>query len=597
MRTQRRLRGRRALALLLVAVGALVFAVRLVDLQVVSASALNEDARDKRAVPVTIPSLRGDIVDRNGEVLATTDERYDVQLSPKNTQINDGIFHRPAADGGIGTEEVTAEQAFAEIGEVTGQSAEEIQQIVDDALEIDEKSDFAYVKRQVDLSTLNRLKELGIPWLTFESHHTRTYPNGGVAGNIVGFSGFEDVPQSGVEVSQDACLTGQDGSEVYERGADGVALPGSVVVTEETVDGGTVQLTIDRDLQWEAQQTINEQVQDVAAEWGYLVVMDIKTGELLAVAEDGSVDPNDVDASDPAKREARSFVSPYEPGSTFKAITAAALIDQGAATPFTPQLTPANWSPEPGVQFRDSFSHGEEPWTLTGIMVNSSNVGISMLGSRLSEETRYDYLQRFGVGEATQAGMPVEDSGLLYPVDEWDRQTSYNTMFGQGLSSTIVQTAGVYQTIANDGVRMPPSVVRGCVDAEGELAESDHGEPVEVLKPETAETMMHILEADVQEGWIKDNVSVPGYRVAGKTGTAEQPDGQGGYRPDFVSSFAGVFPADDPQYVAVASIAFPKAGNGGVAAQRAFRSAAEATIRTFHVPPSTGAYEPLPVTY
>ncbi|MEV8337957.1 penicillin-binding protein 2 [Leucobacter sp. NPDC077196] len=596
-----RLRGsslRRVIALGIIVVASLVFLVRLVDVQVVSAAALNEDAKDKRAVPVAIPSVRGDIVDRDGEVLATTDERYDVQLSPKNTRLNDGVFYRLDAERGVGTVEVTAAQAFEEIGEVTGQSGEEIQKIVDDALAENSKSDFAYVQRSIDLTQLNALKALEIPWLTFESQHTRTYPNGAVGGNIVGFSGADDVPQAGVELSQDACLTGVDGTETYERSEDGVALPGSVVVTRKVQDGGTVQLTIDRDLQWEAQQAINQQVQSVGAAYGLLTVMDVKTGELVAIAEDGSVDPNDVDASDPTKREARSFTSPYEPGSTFKTITAAALIDQGVATPASQNLTPDYLEPEPGVRFGDAFNHPEMPWTLTGILTQSSNVGTSMLGAQLSPETRYDYLKRFGIGTATEAGMPVEDSGLLYAPEDWDRQTSYNTMFGQGLSSTVVQTAGVYQTIANQGVRVPPSVVKDCVAADGSTTTPEHGDPVTAVSESTAADVMGMLETVTTEGWFSDLISIPGYRVAGKTGTAEQVDPATGlYRTDYVHSFAGIFPADDPQYVAVASIAFPTAGDGGVAALTAFRQAAEATIRTFHIPPSTGEFTPLPTEY
>ncbi|WP_025133675.1 penicillin-binding protein 2 [Leucobacter sp. PH1c] len=598
----RSLRGgalRRLIALIIVVATAAVFLIRLVDVQVISAPQLTEDAKDKRAVPVAIPSLRGDIVDRNGEVLATTDERYDVNLSPKNTKVKQGRFWRPDPErGGAATVEVTATQAFTEIGEITGQSADEIQKIVDDALEINPKSDFAYVQRGVDLQQLNALKELNIPWLTFESHHTRTYPNGAVAGNIVGFSGFEDVPQSGVEVSQDECLTGVAGSETYERGADGVPLPGSVVVTRQAENGGTVELTIDRDLQWEAQQTINAQVQAVGAEYGYLVIMNVKTGELVAVAEDGSVDPNDVDASDPLKREARSFVAPYEPGSTFKPLTAATLIEEGAATPLTQNLTPDYLEPVPDARFGDSFSHAPMPWTLTGILKESSNVGIATLGSVLPAETRYEYLQKFGVGTQTEAGMPLEDSGRLLPVDEWDPQTSYNTMFGQGLSTTIVQTAGAYQALANGGVRIPPAVVSGCTTPDGKTEKLDHGEEVRVVSEDTAAQVMQMLETVVGEGWYKDLIRIPGYRIAGKTGTAEQADGQGGYREDYVHSFAGIFPADDPQYVAVASIAFPSVSeNGGVAAINSFREAAEATIRTFHIPPSTGEYTPLPTEY
>lgn len=593
-RTVRGVRGRNLVFLLIVMLAALAFMVRLVDLQMVSAAALNEESKEKRAVPITLSSVRGDIVDRNGTVLATTDERFDVQLSPKNTRANKGKFTRPNTERGVGTVTVTSTQAFEEIGAITGQTGEEIQKIVDDALAENPKSDFAYVKRGVDLTQYQKLRALNIPWLTYDVQFTRVYPSGAVGGNIVGFAGQDEKPQAGVELSQNECLVGQDGEETYERSADGVVLPGSVVQTKPVVNGGKVTLTLDRDLQWQAQQVINQQVQKVGAEYGYLVVMNAKTGELVAVAEDGSVDPNDIESVDPTRWNARAFTSPYEPGSTFKSITASALIEEGKANAGTTIQVPYSWQPEPGVAFHDSFSHGVMDWTLAGIITNSSNVGISMLGSRLSAETRYDYLRAFGIGESTSAGMPVEDSGLLYPVEQWDRQTSYNTMFGQGVSSTIVQTAGVYQTIANGGLRVPPSVVENCEDADGTVHRLDHGDPVQVVSKETAATMMQVLENVVDQGWISPYVSIPGYRIAGKTGTAEQADGHGGYRADYVHSFAGIFPADDPRYVVVASIAFPAAGNGGIAAMQSFHDAAEATIRTFHIPPSTGSYQPLP---
>lgn len=577
--------------MVMVLAGAFAFTVRLVDLQVVRAPDYNAEALDKRGVPVTIPSLRGDIVDRNGVVLATTDERYDVQLSPKNVS-----YWRTLEQNGewvpIGTDE-----AFEAVAAITGQQPGDIEKIVDDALAEDAKSDFAYVKRSIDLTALNALKKLDIPWLTFDVNHQRLYPNGAVGGSVVGFIGAEGKPQAGIELSQDECLLGADGEETYEKGADGVRLPGSVVVTKTAEDGGTVQLTIDRDLQYEAQQSINQQVEASNAEWGLVTIMDAKTGELLAVAEDHSVDPNDVDASTPDRREARSFTYPYEPGSTYKTLTAASLLDQGAATIHTPNLTPYRWDPEPGVTFADSSPHGDMPWTLSGIIVESSNVGISMLGARMDEQTRYDYLERFGLGQETNTGMPLESSGTLIDAADWDRQTSYNTMFGQGLSSTIIQTASAYQAIANDGVRIPPSLVKGCAAANGTVTEFEKQDPVQVVSPEAAADTRKMIEAMATEGWIASDAAIAGYRLGGKTGTAEQSDGEGGYRSDYVYSFAGMFPMDDPQYVVVSTVAYPKIGHGTVVAVRAWHSAAEATIRTFHLPPSSGAYEPLQLTY
>lgn len=595
-RTLRGTRGRNLIVFAIVILTSLAFMVQLINVQMISAPQMNADSRAKRAVPVTIPSVRGDIVDRNGDVLATTDERFDVQLSPKNVDAKGKrTFTRPDLERGVGTVDVTADEAFAEIGAVTGQSGAEIKKIVDDALEVDKDSDFAYVKRGVDLSQLQALKELQIPWLTFKSQPKRVYPNGAVGGNIVGFAGQDETPQAGVELSQDECLAGIDGAETYEMGADGVQLPGSVVQTEQAKDGGTVELTLDRDLQWAAQQIINEQTMNAGGEYGYLVIMDVKTGELIAVAEDGSVDPNDINASDERKLNARSFVEPYEPGSTFKVITAAALIDQGLATPETMVSAPGSWQPQPGVSFNDWFPHGTADWTLTGTLVYSSNVGIAMLGEKLSPEVRYDYLKRFGVGQSTNAGLPLEDSGLLADVSDWDAQTSFVTMFGQGLSSTIVQTAGVFQAIANDGVRIPPSVVRSCTSADGKTRKLDHGDPVKVISPEAARITQDMLETTGTDGLVKGMVNIPGYRIGGKTGTGEQSDGQGGYRTDFVHSFAGVFPMDDPQFVIVASIGYPHGGDGTSAAVTAFHDAAESTIRKFQLPPSAPGYEKLPI--
>lgn len=577
--------------MVMVLAGAFAFTVRLVDLQVVRAPEYNAEALDKRGVPATIPSLRGDIVDRNGVVLATTDERYDVQLSPKNVN-----YWRTLEQNDewvpIGTDE-----AFAAVAAITGQQPEELEKIVEDALAEDPKSDFAYVKRSVDLTALHALKKLDIPWLTFDVNHQRLYPNGAVGGSVVGFIGSDGQPQAGIELSQNECLLGSDGEETYEKGADGVRLPGSVVVTKTAEDGGTVQLTIDRDLQYEAQQSINQQVEASNAEWGLVTILDAKTGELLAVAEDHSVDPNDVDASTSERREARSFTYPYEPGSTYKTLTAASVLDQGAATINTPNLTPYRWDPEPDVTFADSSPHGEMQWTLSGIIVESSNVGISMIGARLDEQTRHDYLERFGLGQETNTGMPLESSGTLIDAADWDRQTSYNTMFGQGLSSTIIQTASAYQAIANDGVRLPPTLVKGCVDAAGTVSEFAAQDPVRVISPEAAADTRKMIEAMATEGWIASDAAISGYRLGGKTGTAEQSDGEGGYRSDYVYSFAGMFPMDDPQFVVVSTVAYPKIGHGTIGAVRAWHSAAEATIRTYHLPPSTGSYEPLTLTY
>ncbi len=237
------------------------------------------------------------------------------------------------------------------------------------------------------------------------------------------------------------------------------------------------------------------------------------------------------------------------------------------------------------------------PWTLTGILVQSSNVGTTALGSRLDQESRYGYLKKYGIGDATDVGMPVESSGVLSDVADWDRQTSYTTMFGQGLSATIIQTADAYQAIANGGVRIPPSLVKSCTAANGKVSEYPRGEPVKVISPEAAAETRHMLEAVAHGTWVADELAIPGYRIGVKTGTAEQGNGEGGYRSDYVYTIAGMLPIEDPKYVIVATVAYPTSLHGTIAAARTWNAAAKATIRTFHLPPSTGEYDPLPSTY
>jgi len=588
-RRQRRFRTAGALAIVVIFVGVLVF--RLVDIQVVRADALTQDALAKRGVSETIYASRGDIVDRNGQVLAETSMRYNVKTSPKDIAQTVDM----TVDGK--TQEVSRAQAFAAIGALTGQSADQLAAIVDSALAANPNSNFAYLAKSVDLAALNGLKALGIPWLYFEQNPDRVYPNGAVAGNLVGFMGDDGTPLGGLELADDSCLAPTDGEMSYQRSADNIEIPGSQVVTKPASDGGTLQLTIDRDLQWQAQQILQSKVDSTQSEWGAAVVLDAHTGKLLAVADNNTADPNDIDAG--GVLGSRSFSSPYEPGSVFKTITASALIDQGLANPLSQAQVPYSITFPNGASFTDASYHGLMNYTLNGIITNSSNVGISILGQQLDPATRYAYLQKFGVGQPTGVDFPGESSGILADPSQWDPQTAYTTMFGQGLASTILQTAGVYQTIANGGVRVPMSLVESCTAADGTVTTPPQQPPVTVVKPDTAAQMSSMLESVVNEGWIAPYAQIDGYRIAGKTGTAQQSDGNGGYRPDYVYTFAGYFPADNPQYVAVLSLAFPKLSPSGSMTQTviAFHDLAAATIKQFRVQPSQGQAEQIPTTW
>jgi cell division protein FtsI (penicillin-binding protein 3) len=302
--------------------------VRLVDLQVVRASELTEQAEQRRTIPVTTYGVRGSIVDANGEVLADSVERFDITASPKNAQLDTTWMTK-----GDERVEVPTTEAIQAIADLTGADPNEIYQ----TLASDRDSDFAYLKKAVTLEVFKQVKALQIPWVYSNLHPARTYPSGAIGGNLVGFMGT-DGALAGIEYKEDACLAAANGSSTYESSADGVRLPGSTIVQEEAKDGGTIHLTIDADLQWYAQQVLAQYGAQLGADSGTAMVVETKTGRIMAAADWPSVDPNNVNGVGVGDLGSRIFSTPFEPGSVIKVATFASLLDQGLITPDT-QLT------------------------------------------------------------------------------------------------------------------------------------------------------------------------------------------------------------------------------------------------------------------
>jgi cell division protein FtsI (penicillin-binding protein 3) len=567
-----------------------VFLVRLVDIQVVQADSLTADSVGNRSVGQTVYGSRGEILDANGVVLAGTVMRYNITMSP----VNATPFDRTVDGENV---EVSVADAAAEIGAATGQSGDAILSTISTALEANAKSNFAYIAQQVDVDVLRAVQALRIPWTYSENSPSRVYPNGAVAGNLLGFLSGEGVPQAGLESGQDACLASVNGSETYEKGADGVRIPGSSVTNTVAVDGGDVITTIDSDLQWFVQQTLATRAQETGAAWATAVVQDAETGKLLAVADYPSVDPNNVGGTEPEDRGSRAFTQSFEPGSTLKALTAASVLDAGVATLETGVVAPYRYLPANGANINDSHSHPDERMTLTGVLIDSSNTGMSKFGELLTDQQRYDYLSAFGLGEPTETGFPREDSGILHPADEWDNQTSYATMFGQGLTTTALQVASVYQTIANDGVRMPVQLVEGCRLPDGTMTNVPTATGTQVLSEQAANETSDILEMVYQKSWVSSVWNIPGYRVAAKTGTAQMPDGEGGYSNGYLVSVSGFAPADDPQYVVSVSIADPVKLNTSGAPAPVFQEIMSQVLKKYRTVPSGATAPDLPSTW
>lgn len=599
-RATRTPRRRTVVALAVVLAVLAAFVVRLVDIQVVNANDHIEDSRElATGASQTLYGARGEIVDANGSVLATSTLLYDVQIDPMLAARG---LERTDADGEVIEDEngdpemIGWPELAARIAGVTGQSAADVQKVVDDAIALDPEKRYAVVKQFVSTEEYRALAALKLPFLSFPSHPARTYPGGAVAGNILGFVGSDGTPLEGIEDLQNTCLAAHDGTLTYQSGADGVIIPGTEV-EKPAVNGGTLQVTIDTDLQWYLQQLIAEETAHYQADWGGIIVMEAKTGKIRAIAETPTVDPNDPGASAPEDRGSRLLRVSYEPGSTFKPVTAATAIEQAGLTPTSTVEVPDRMEFPNGAVINDSENHATENMTLTGGLVESSNVAMSQFGTLVDPQTRQQYLERFGVGGGDAlnwSGAP--DAGFSADAADWDNQTYYTTTFGQAFTVTPLQVVSVFQTIANGGVRLPARLVESCTEPDGTVVRPEEPDPVQVVSPATAGQVSQMLENVYAQGTLADDINIPGYRLAVKTGTAEVPDGNGGYKDGlFITSLAGFAPADDPQYVVLTLFDEPKTNRMSSANRSVFKKAMMQVLTHYRVMPSNTPTPLLPV--
>jgi len=566
---QRRIRLLLTLSVILV----VVFAIRLIDFQIVRAEALNELSYEKRSVTRTLPAVRGDIVDANGTVLATTVYRYDINAAP--------AIVKPVERKVDGvTQILTVESAAVELARILELDVNEL------LPKLIGTTHYVNLKKRVDAETHRQIVELGIPWIFADAHQNRLYPNGAVAGNLLGFVGTDGIALAGLERQYNACLAGVDGKESFEKGVDGIKIPSSTKIIQEAKPGRNVVLTIDADLQYQAQQVLANEVRRLDADWATAVVIEVKTGRIVLAAEAPSVDPNNPGKSKPEERGARVFQYAFEPGSTMKALTAATAIDTGFATMSTGVRAPYSMKVFDRT-IKDSFSHPTTNWTLAGVLRFSSNTGTIKIAEKIPAKTRYEYMQRFGFGKPTEVGFEGETRGVLNHYKDWDGVTNFTTMFGQALSVSPVQMASVYQTLANEGVRLSPILVAGCQDEDGNMTAVPKSVASQVVSPKAATDVMLMLEKVVEQGGIGQATAVAGYRSAGKTGTAEIKEGSG-YGRYYAASFYGMAPVDDPLYAMGVMIYKPKqVWQNSMAAAAGYQKILSQVLLANRVPPST----------
>jgi len=459
----------------------LVFIARLAWFQIGAAEKYRDEARDAIEVTHTIEAVRGDILDSEGNVLATTIFTWDVNIDPVNV--------------GPVTLDINGKQ--------TPFTKEEIAAYIAGILNIDTKDvlskmtgegRYANLKQRATATQFTRLKNLDIPWVYFDRKQTRYYPQGAVAGNLIGFVGTDGSPLAGLERTMNSCLAGTDGKETYEQGADLIKIPSSIRTITPVRDGSDVVLSINSDLQYAAQQEVAATVRRLQADWASAIVIEVKTGKILAAAEAPTVDPNKPGAVRQQNRASRIFQVAFEPGSILKPVAAATAVDTKKATPVSQVIAPDKLRMPWGQYINDSEVHAPEKLTLTGVLTQSSNTGIVQLGGKVDSATRYDYMKKFGMGHKTGVNFEGESSGVLANYTSWDKFTDKAVMFGQGVSLTPIQTAAIFQTFANKGVRLSPILVSGCRDKDGNMTPTKVEPEVRVLSESSAAQTVDMLE-------------------------------------------------------------------------------------------------------
>ncbi|MFJ6013420.1 penicillin-binding transpeptidase domain-containing protein [Streptomyces sp. NPDC092952] len=584
----------------------LVFVVRLLQVQAVDADAYAAKAQENRYLSYTISAERGEITDRGGTALATSVDAYNITADP--SMFTPAFSKAPDAP----------KQAAALLAPILRTDAAALTR------KLSTKGRYVVLARFQTPQVWNQIKDLrsafaekagkdrarGGPGTNvlagvFQEKTTRrVYPNGQLAAGILGYVNADGKGAGGLESQLDKELAGEDGKISYAQ-SGGRRVPTAGTKEVPAVPGSDIELTIDRDIQWAAQQAITKQVAQSKADRGYVIVQNARTGEVLAMANAPGFDPNDLSRADAASLGNAALQDAYEPGSTSKVMSMAAVLEEGVATPGT-HVTVPNRLHRGDRLFKDDIDHPTWYLTLNGVLAKSSNIGTILATGELGKtqpqanKVLYSYLRKFGIGSPTGLGYPGETSGILARPQDWSTSQQYTIPFGQGLSLNAMQAASIYSTIANGGVRVAPTLVRGTRSADGTFEPAAAPERTRVVSAKTARTLATMLESVVgDEEGTGTKAKIPGYRVAGKTGTANRVDPvRGGYH-GYTASFAGFAPADDPQITVYCAIQNPTSGSyfGGQICGPIYKQVMEFALKTLQTPPSGSAPARLPVSF
>ncbi len=543
-----------------------LFAGRLVELQAVDRNDLAAEASGLHTRTVALPASRGDITDANGVVLATS-------VEARNITADQTLVKKPAATA-------------SKLAGVLGIGAAELQR------RLTGTKRFVYLAKGVTPAVWAKVQALGLAGVLSERTSRRIYPDATLAANVVGFVGADGTGLGGLEYGLQKELAGTSGRVTYEVAGGGRVIPTGQRQGDDPVAGLGVRLTLDRDIQFVAQQALAAAVRTARADSGNVVVIEPSTGRIVALASAPTFDPNHPGASPVKARNNPALNDSFEPGSTSKVMTLSAVLEEKAATPDTKISVPPTLT-RSGKVFHDHDDHPTLHLTLTGVLAKSSNIGTILASERIGPQKLYDYLRAFGIGSSTGLRFPGETRGALPPPAQWSGTSFPTIAYGQGLSVNAVQAASIYATIANDGVRVPPSLVSGYTTPDGTFRPASSPTGVPVVSAATARAMRAMLESVVSDQGTAPMARIPGYRVAGKTGTAQLVDPRCGCYKGYVASFIGMAPADAPRLVVAVNLTNPRNGHfGGVLAGPVFKQVMSYALGRLRIPP-TGTVAPI----
>ena len=578
----------RRIRALLIATFALfgVIIAQLFSVQVVRAGTISERAENELLLTSTLLAPRGVISDVNGIELARSVAAITIVVD--QTQITDAELTAKIASPALELDEAELVSLF------TGNLKYKI--IVKNA------KPAMWSKLQASIFDFNTqvLKEKNglskrIVGFIPERGYVREYPTGTLASSLIGFINYEGVGAAGIESSLNSELSGINGEYIYENGA-GTIIPGSAKIKVEAKAGTSVRLTVDRDIQWVAQDAISKAVASSKAKSGTVIVMDPKTGAIIAQASAPTFNPSKPIVGNLNVIRNPAVQDVYEPGSTGKVITYAAALEEKKLTANSVYTVPYSMKVS-GTKFSDHETHPTQRLTATGALAISSNTASIKIGQQLGSKTLYQYLTDFGFGKSTGSHLPGESAGLLRPVSDWSGTSLPTFAYGQGYSVTALQATSVFATIANDGVRVTPTVVAGTTDASGNYIPAKDQQTKRVVSAETAKEIRKMLESVVSENGTAPTAAIPGYRVAGKTGTAMRFNSNCSCYSGYTASFIGFAPADKPAYVVSVTIQDPQGMHwGGALGGPVFAKVMKFVLQSKHIPPSVTKLKAYPLT-